>query len=133
MRGCSRPKEWQLVTSDASPLHCTDCEPGKRPELPGNPGPPARIAWHRGLPFLVATTMRFLLCLGVFASLCPAQLLEVGVHGGQHRFSRAALGSSSSRPGAPNEYSLDGGFRLGFRMTTNSDTHWGHEFGYAYN
>jgi hypothetical protein len=77
--------------------------------------------------------MRFILLFGLFALVCPAQLLEVGVHGGQHRFSRAALGSSSSTAGAPNEYSLDGGFRLGFRMTTNSDTYFGHEFGYAYN
>jgi hypothetical protein len=77
--------------------------------------------------------MRFFTLLGLFAIVCPAQLLEVGVHGGQHRFSRAALGSSSQSPDAPNEYSLDGGFRLGFRMTTNSDTFFGHEFGYAYN
>ncbi len=77
--------------------------------------------------------MRFTIVFGLFAMVSPAQLLEIGVHGGQHRFSRAALGSSAQSPDAPNEYSLDGGFRLGFRMTTNSDTFFGHEFGYAYN
>jgi hypothetical protein len=86
---------------------------------------------HCAFPMVITT--RFLVCIGLLAAVCPAQMLEVGVHGGQHQFFRAALGSSASRPGAPNEYSLDGGFRLGFRMTTNSDTHWGHEFGYAYN
>jgi hypothetical protein len=77
--------------------------------------------------------MRLIILIGLLATLCPAQLLEVGVHGGQHRLSRSALGSSSQSPNAPNEYSLDGGFRLGFRMTTNNDGYLGHEFGYAYN
>jgi hypothetical protein len=77
--------------------------------------------------------MRLLTLLGLMATLCPAQLLELGVHGGQSRLSNAAIGSSSQSPEAPNEYSLDGGFRLGFRMTTNTDGRLGHEFGYAYN
>jgi hypothetical protein len=62
---------------------------------------------------------------------CSAQLLELGVHGGQSRLSRAALGSLT--PGGANDYSLDGGFRIGFRMTNNTDGYFGHEFGYAYN
>jgi len=69
----------------------------------------------------------FFVCL-----LCPAQPLELGVYGGQSRLSKASLGSIVNSPNAPSDYSLDGGFRLGFRMTTNNDTYFGHEFGYGY-
>lgn len=77
--------------------------------------------------------MTRLLSLAAFACLLsPAQPLELGVYGGQSRLSRAALGSIANTPDAPSDYSLDGGFRLGFRVTTNSDTYFGHEFGYGY-
>lgn len=62
-----------------------------------------------------------------------AQPLELGVYGGQSRLSKATLGSIAKSPDAASDYSLDGGFRLGFRVTTNSDTIFGHEFGYGYN
>lgn len=45
---------------------------------------------------------------------------------------RVALGSIANIPSATSDYSLDGGLRLGFRVTTNSDTSSGHGFGYGY-
>ena len=78
--------------------------------------------------------MTRLLHLLLFAGfLCHAQPLELGVYGGQSRLSKVTLGSIANSPDAPSDYSLDGGFRIGFRVTTNSDTIFGHEFGYGYN
>lgn len=76
--------------------------------------------------------MRLLPFVAFACLLCRAQPLELGVYGGQSRLSRASLGSIANTPNTSSDYSLDGGFRLGFRVTTNSDTYFGHEFGYGY-
>jgi len=53
-----------------------------------------------------------------------AQVAEFAVSGGVSQLQNSSLG--------PN-YSLDDGFRLAFRITLNSWTMFGQEFGYAYN
>lgn len=77
--------------------------------------------------------MRVLLPLLFLPVLSFGQLLELGGHGGQSRLSNALLGSTSTTPDAPNDYRLGDGFRIGFRITTNNEDFFGHEFGYAYN
>jgi hypothetical protein len=74
------------------------------------------------------------LLLPFLLAVCPAsaQLLEIGGSGGLHRLSNSGLGSvNQSSQG--DDFKLDDGFRIAFRMTTNSDGITGHEFGYAYN
>ncbi|MCX6621764.1 MAG: outer membrane beta-barrel protein [Acidobacteria bacterium] len=67
-------------------------------------------------------------CLFTLALLSGAaaygQVAEFTAHGGVARLSGADLGSG---------YSLDSGFRMGFRITLNNWRFFGHEFGYAYN
>lgn len=53
-----------------------------------------------------------------------AQVAEFAVSAGRSLLSNKDLGSG---------YSLDDGFRLAFRLTVNNWTHFGQEFGYAYN
>jgi Outer membrane protein beta-barrel domain len=62
-----------------------------------------------------------------------SQVLELGVGGGQSRLSNAGLGKVDATSTQPDDYSLKGGFRINFRVTTNSGDFTGHEFGYAYN
>ena len=62
------------------------------------------------------------LCLAATAG--SAQVMEIAVSGGQSRLQSKELGSG---------YSLDDGFRLGFRLTLNSWSYFGQEFGYGYN
>jgi opacity protein-like surface antigen len=59
----------------------------------------------------------------LFASIAPAQVFEAGANGGLNKMSSRDLGSG---------YSLADGWRFGFRITTNNDSHFGHEFGYSY-
>ncbi|MBI2687148.1 MAG: outer membrane beta-barrel protein [Acidobacteria bacterium] len=61
------------------------------------------------------------------------QALELAVGGGLSRLMNTGLGTVSTDSGQPNDYSLKGGFRINFRMTTNTGDRSGHEFGYAYN
>ena len=62
-----------------------------------------------------------------------SQVLELAVGGGQSRLSNAGLGQLDATSTQQNDYSLKGGYRINFRMTTNSGDFTGHEFGYAYN
>jgi opacity protein-like surface antigen len=68
--------------------------------------------------------------LNTFVLICAvstvsyAQVAEFGVSGGQSRIKNKELGSG---------YSLGDGFRIAFRLTLNSWTFMGQEFGYAYN
>lgn len=62
-----------------------------------------------------------------------AQVLELGVGGGQSRLSNTGLGKVDASSTLTDDYSLKGGFRINFRITTNSGDWTGHEFGYAYN
>jgi hypothetical protein len=68
--------------------------------------------------------MRILLYAWAIAAGVSAQSFEAGLHGGVSRFGDKALGLG---------YSLGDGFRIGTRMTTNTEGFFGHEFGYAYN
>lgn len=68
--------------------------------------------------------MRILLGLWVAAAALTAQSFEAGLHAGVSRFGNKDLGAG---------YSLGNGFRIGVRMTTNTEGFFGHEFGYAYN
>ncbi|MGH9632029.1 MAG: outer membrane beta-barrel protein [Bryobacteraceae bacterium] len=58
------------------------------------------------------------------STAASGQVAEFAVSGGTHSFGDSDLGSG---------YSLDGGFRLAFRLTLNTWRFAGHEFGYAYN
>jgi hypothetical protein len=71
----------------------------------------------------------------LFLFTLPAfsQVLELGVGGGQSRLSNTGLGKVDTTSTQPDDYSLKGGFRINFRVTTNSGDFTGHEFGYAYN
>jgi len=67
--------------------------------------------------------MRILVWLTAMAGILAGQAFEAGVHGGVSRIGQP-IGSG---------YSLGNGFRIGTRMTTNTEGYFGHEFGYAYN
>ena len=71
-----------------------------------------------------------LLCLTLPAF---SQALELAVGGGVSRLSNTGLGKLDAASTEQNDYSLKGGFRINFRMTTNSGDFKGHEVGYAYN
>ncbi len=58
------------------------------------------------------------------------QVAEFTAHGGVSRLSNTELGSVSQ---GTSGYSLDSGWRMGFRVTLNNWRYLGHEFGYAYN
>jgi Outer membrane protein beta-barrel domain len=61
-----------------------------------------------------------------------AQSGELWFSAGTNRLSNSGIGSTSATGGA-NDWKLDNGFRFGFRFTTNTGGHFGHEFGYDYN
>ena len=61
------------------------------------------------------------------------QAVELAVSGGESRLGNAGIGKTAADSTQKDDYSLKGGFRLAFRLTTNSGDHFGHEFGYAYN
>lgn len=75
--------------------------------------------------------MKFAVML-LLAAATWGQALELSVGGGVANLSNRGLGRIN-QSGSGDDYSLDGGFRLVFRMTTNSGDHFGHEFGYGYN
>jgi opacity protein-like surface antigen len=64
------------------------------------------------------------LLLAASAVFANAQVAEFGVAGGVSNLSNRVLGGG---------YSLDNGWSMIFRMTVNSSTIFGNEFGYAYN
>lgn len=65
-----------------------------------------------------------LLLLALFSTTCFAQSFEAAVSGGVSKFSNEDIGGG---------YSLDQGFRLGFRLSFNPHDFIGGEVGYAYN
>lgn len=71
------------------------------------------------------------LFLAVTAISVPAfaQVAEFSFHGGQSMIPDGDIGQGRSGE----RYSLDDGFRFGFRTTLNNWMFFGHEFGYAYN
>ncbi|MCC7498840.1 MAG: outer membrane beta-barrel protein [Bryobacterales bacterium] len=73
-------------------------------------------------------------CLFAFALLTGTaafgQVAEFTVHGGASRLSNTDMGSAAE---GTSGYSLDSGFRIGFRITLNNWRYLGHEFGYGYN
>ncbi|MBM3787010.1 MAG: porin family protein [Acidobacteria bacterium] len=72
------------------------------------------------------------LLLAVAGCAMWGQMLELSVGGGVANLSNSGLGRVSAAA-TGDEFSLRGGFRLVFRMTTNAGDHFGHEFGYGYN
>lgn len=73
---------------------------------------------------------------GALTVAAKAQSLEVGVHGGAIRLDNSTIGSVPTSIVEPFNYqpiSLRDGFRVGFRITLNSQIYTGHELGYAYN
>lgn len=72
------------------------------------------------------------LCALALPATMFGQAAELWIGGGTSQLSNSGLGSSSPQ-GNPNDYKLDGGFRINFRMALNPKTYTGHEFGYAYN
>jgi len=76
----------------------------------------------------------------VLGSLCAcsglafAQSFEIAVSGGKAQFSgdNKNLGTLTSDP-TSGTFTLQGGFRLTFRLTFNQGRFFGHEIGYAYN
>lgn len=64
---------------------------------------------------------------------CFAQTFEIGVSGGESRFTgNDVLGTATTDP-ASGDYKMKGGFRLTFRLTFNQGRFLGHEIGYSYN
>ena len=61
-----------------------------------------------------------------------AQSGELWFSGGESILSNSGLGSNTVA-GKKDDYKLDNGLRFGFRFTTNTETIFGHEFGYTYN
>jgi len=58
------------------------------------------------------------------------QVAEFTAHGGVSRLANTELGSATQ---GTSGYTLDSGWRMGFRITLNNWKNFGHEFGYAYN
>jgi hypothetical protein len=56
-------------------------------------------------------------------AVCAQGGFEAGLHGGVSRLNKSIGGG----------FSLGDGFRIGTRMTANTEGYFGHEFGYAYN
>jgi hypothetical protein len=77
--------------------------------------------------------MRTLLFLLTMTMPGWGQVLELAVGGGQSRLSNSGLGKLDASSPQEHDYRLKDGFRMVFRMTTNTGDFTGHEFGYAYN
>jgi len=70
----------------------------------------------------------FLACAGS----AWGQLFEVWFNGGQSLMSNKGLGTLSSIGGTKDDVQLEDGFRFSIRSTLNNESHFGHEFQYAY-
>ena len=80
---------------------------------------------------MTALRQSLILCLLLMtAGAALAQVLEVGGGAGVNRISNGELGSDGSTP--PNVAEVKNGWRMGFRMTINTQSHFGHEVGYNY-
>jgi opacity protein-like surface antigen len=73
----------------------------------------------------------FFLLIAIAVLPLGAQVFEVGGHGGVSRLSRRDIGTFNV--GDVDRVTLEDGWRMGFRMTLNNWTFFGHEMGYAYN
>jgi opacity protein-like surface antigen len=71
----------------------------------------------------------FLLLMTAGAAL--AQVLEVGGGAGANRISNGVL-STDNTVSPPSVIQVNNGWRFGFRMTINTQSHFGHEAGYNY-
>jgi len=78
-------------------------------------------------------TWKIALAFALAAALAPAQVAEIGLHGGVSRLSNKSIGSLVLDRGSGIGVSLADGWRFGFRMTINNYRFFGNEFGYAYN
>src|SRR4051812_35705431 len=67
-----------------------------------------------------------LLALSGFTAISYGQEAEISVSGGVSRAGDASIGTVSDLA------KMNGGFRLGFRITFNPQRFFGHEVGYAY-
>src|SRR5262245_18853098 len=80
----------------------------------------------------LSTMHRLLVCL-LFASVTAfTQSAEFSITGGVSRLNNNDLGVLLDSSGST-AYSLQNGWRLGFRTTLNNWRFFGHEFGYGYN
>lgn len=73
----------------------------------------------------------FLFLLLMTAGAALAQVLEVGGGFGVNRVSNAILLEENSTS-PPTVAKINNGWRMGFRMTINTQPHFGHEAGYSY-
>jgi opacity protein-like surface antigen len=64
----------------------------------------------------------------VSSAILSAQTAEFSMHGGVSRLNNKNIGNLLT-----DNYSLQDGWRIGFRTTLNTYRFFGHEFGYAYN
>jgi len=71
----------------------------------------------------------------ILSPVLMGQVFEVGMHGGASRIQGKDIGTLQVGPVGPSNpnVTLENGWRIGFRVTVNNWTHFGHEFGYAYN
>lgn len=76
-------------------------------------------------------SLLLLLFLGI-ATTAFAQIGELWVSLGNAHFGNNSLGNAASL-GIPGDWTVDANFRFGFRFCLNNESHFGHEFGYAYN
>lgn len=69
------------------------------------------------------------------ATLASAQSFEAAVSGGVSNLTNNSIGPDVYSPGATSssQVRLNDGFRLTFRLTLNTYSHFGAEFGYGYN
>ena len=74
----------------------------------------------------------FLLLMLVTTGAAFAQVLEVGGGAGVNRISNGVLASDTSTTPPTTLLQLNNGWRFGFRMTINTQSHFGHEAGYNY-
>jgi opacity protein-like surface antigen len=74
----------------------------------------------------------FLLLLLVTTGAALAQVLEVGGGFGANRVTNAVLLEDTTTSPSTVVAQVNNGWRMGFRMTINTQSHFGHEAGYSY-
>ncbi|MGE5570897.1 MAG: outer membrane beta-barrel protein [Rhodospirillales bacterium] len=67
------------------------------------------------------------------AATALAQVGEIAISGGASRMNKNSLGSFVDDTGGTTDVLATTDFRLGVRLTFNTQSHFGHEIGYAYN
>lgn len=76
-------------------------------------------------------TAAVLLAVSTFSA--SAQVFEIGGTGGYSLIRKGDIGSLDVTNPFKDDVTLSDGYRIGFRLTLNNLSHFGHEFGYAYN